>query len=255
MNGKPEIMGIAPYFAANLPARNRSAIIWQALFRLSTIIGMVVLVLLLYTVVNKSFGLVAINNKVNPETLAVKGVPIEQLDKDALVKIIQDNISKGKFRQLEREKPMAERSLEEVYAIVIADLVKPKDIVGTWDLPDSIIRRDEIIAQVYQDHPAATVKFRSWLNPHFIDSPQSSDPLTAGVRTAILGSLFTILITIVVAFPIGVGASIYLEEYAKDNRLNRLLQTNITNLAGVPSIIYGMLGLAIFVRGLVSLTS
>jgi phosphate transport system permease protein len=80
------------------------------------------------------------------------------------------------------------------------------------------------------------------------------------VRTAILGSLFTILTTIVVAFPIGVGAAIYLEEYARDNAngrswLNRLIQTNITNLAGVPSIIYGMLGLAIFVRALEPLTS
>jgi phosphate transport system permease protein len=75
------------------------------------------------------------------------------------------------------------------------------------------------------------------------------------VRTAILGSLLMILITILVAFPIGVGAAIYLEEYAKDNRLNRLIQTNINNLAGVPSIIYGMLGLAVFVRVLEPVTS
>ncbi|HNZ13741.1 MAG TPA: phosphate ABC transporter permease PstA, partial [Anaerolineaceae bacterium] len=55
--------------------------------------------------------------------------------------------------------------------------------------------------------------------------------------------------------PVGVGAAIYLEEYAADNALNRVLKTNITNLAGVPSIIYGMLGLAIFVRALQSITS
>jgi phosphate transport system permease protein len=75
------------------------------------------------------------------------------------------------------------------------------------------------------------------------------------VRTAILGSLWTIAITIGFAFPLGVGAAIYLEEYATDNRLNRIIQTNINNLAGVPSIIYGMLGLAVFVRLLGSLTS
>ena len=57
------------------------------------------------------------------------------------------------------------------------------------------------------------------------------------------------------AFPLGVGAAIYLEEYARDNWLNRLIQTNINNLAGVPSIIYGILGLAIFVRALEPLTS
>jgi phosphate transport system permease protein len=58
-----------------------------------------------------------------------------------------------------------------------------------------------------------------------------------------------------VAFPLGVGAAIYLEEYARDNWLNRLIQTNINNLAGVPSIIYGILGLALFVRAMSKLTS
>jgi phosphate transport system permease protein len=63
------------------------------------------------------------------------------------------------------------------------------------------------------------------------------------------------LVTILFAFPVGVGAAIYLEEYARDNWLNRLIQTNINNLAGVPSIVYGILGLAIFVRALHPLTS
>jgi phosphate transport system permease protein len=70
-----------------------------------------------------------------------------------------------------------------------------------------------------------------------------------------MGSLWTIFITIVFAFPMGVGAAIYLEEYAGKNWFNRVIQTNINNLAGVPSIIYGMLGLAIFVRALEPFTS
>jgi phosphate transport system permease protein len=211
-------------------------------------------------VVNKSFGLVAVDNKIAPETLAVDGVLIEELDKDALVTIIQNNVSKGKFRQLEREKPMAERTRDEVYAIVIEDVVEPKDVVGTWSLVDSLTRRSEIIAEVKAEYPNANVQFTSWIDPQFITSPQSSEPLAAGVRTAVLGSLLTIAITILVAFPIGVGAAIYLEEYAQGDGngrawFNRIIQTNITNLAGVPSIIYGMLGLAIFVRGLEPLTS
>jgi phosphate transport system permease protein len=80
-------------------------------------------------------------------------------------------------------------------------------------------------------------------------------PELAGVRTAILGSLWLMLITVLFAFPVGVGAAIYLEEFARPNRLNRLIQTNINNLAGVPSIIYGMLGLAILVRTLEPITS
>jgi phosphate transport system permease protein len=247
--------GLNPYFAANIPSRNRSASLWRILFQLATVIGLIFLALLLYTVINKSFGLVAINNRVNPATLAVNSVPIEKLDKDALVNIVQNNVSKGKFRQLEREKPMAERTRDEVYALVIENVVQPNDIVGTWSLVDSIFHRSAITLEVKQKNPNATLKFVSWIDSQFVSSPQSSDPLIAGVRTAILGSLLTIAITILVAFPIGVGAAIYLEEYARDNWLNRLLQTNITNLAGVPSIIYGMLGLAIFVRELEPLTS
>jgi len=187
--------------------------------------------------------------------LAVNGVLIEQLDKDTLIAIIQNHVSKGKYRQLERERPLAELSWDEIYTIVIEEVVQPKDIVGTWTLVDSLTRRDEIMAEVKLEHPTASVRFRSWLNLSFLTAPQSSDPLAAGVRTATLGSLFTIAITIFVAFPIGVGAAIYLEEYARDNWLNRALQTNITNLAGVPSIIYGMLGLALFVRGMEPITS
>jgi len=247
--------GLTPYFGLNTRQRNRSASLWRLLFQLATVFGMVVLALLLYTIVNKSFGLVAINNRVDPDTLAVNGVAIEELDKDALANILQNNVSKGKFRQLEREKPMTERNRDEIYALVISEVVQPEDVVGTWTLVDSLLNRKKILAQVDQEFPNAKVKFVSWLTSQFVTSPQNSDPLKAGVRTALLGSLLTIAITILVAFPIGVGAAIYLEEYARDNWLNRLIRTNITNLAGVPSIIYGMLGLAIFVRQLEPLTS
>ena len=98
-------------------------------------------------------------------------------------------------------------------------------------------------------------RFRAWLNPDFVAGQQTSEALTAGVRTAILGTLWTILFTVLLAFPIGVGAAIYLEEYAGSSWLNRVIQTNINNLAGVPSIVYGILGLAIFVRALEPLTS
>jgi len=70
----------------------------------------------------------------------------------------------------------------------------------------------------------------------------------------LLGSLWVIFITILFSFPIGVGAAIYLQEYASDTPLNNLIETNIRNLAGVPSIIYGLLGLAIFVRTLGTIT-
>jgi phosphate transport system permease protein len=70
----------------------------------------------------------------------------------------------------------------------------------------------------------------------------------AGVLAALAGSAFLILLTAAMAIPVGVGAAIYLEEYAPPNRLTRLIELNINNLAGVPSIIYGLLGLELFVR-------
>jgi phosphate transport system permease protein len=69
----------------------------------------------------------------------------------------------------------------------------------------------------------------------------------AGVWQGLWGSVFLMLFVILLAFPIGIGAAIYLEEYAADNALNRFMTANIRNLAGVPSIVYGLLGLAIFV--------
>jgi phosphate transport system permease protein len=77
---------------------------------------------------------------------------------------------------------------------------------------------------------------------------------TAGVWHGILGSALTLIFVIVVALPLGIGAAVYMEEYATDSRFNRFIQVNIRNLAGVPSIVYGLLGLAIFVEFASSIT-
>lgn len=87
-----------------------------------------------------------------------------------------------------------------------------------------------------------------WLDAQFLTSYPSRRPAQAGVLPALIGSLELGVIVALVTFPIGVGAAIYLQEYARDTFVNRLLRTNISNLAGVPSIIYGIFGLAVFVR-------
>lgn len=241
-------------FAPNLPVRRRTGRLWSLLFQFSTVVGIIALTALLYNVINQSFGLAAIETKVDPGSLAISGVPIEALPQRYLVQTLQEHVSKGLFRRFAHEKPLDERSREEVLGLVIDYVVEPH-VVKTWPLVESLARRKSIAAQAAQDYPEARLEFRAWLTPDFIVRPQSSDPLRAGVRTAILGSLWTIAITIGFAFPVGVGAAIYLEEYARDNFLNRLIRTNINNLAGVPSIIYGILGLAIFVRALEAISS
>lgn len=89
-----------------------------------------------------------------------------------------------------------------------------------------------------------------WIDLDFLTSRLSTDPEKAGIAGAILGTFWMMVVVAPVTFILGVGTAIYLEEYAKKGRLQQFIQTNISNLAGVPSIVFGLLGLTIFVRGL-----
>ena len=241
-------------FNHDLEKRHRSGSIWRLVFQISTILGIIVLTALLINIINQTFGLAAIENEIDPATLMRDGIPLEQLPPEQLIEILQDNASSGLLRRLDAEEPLIARSQEEIYRLVVERVVEPQ-VATTWSLVNSVFGRAEIERVVAEDYPQAHLEFLSWIGTEFIAQPQSSDPLRAGVRTALLGSIWTIGITVLFAFPIGVGAAIYLEEYASDNFINRLIKTNINNLAGVPSIIYGMLGLAIFVRALEPITS
>jgi len=84
----------------------------------------------------------------------------------------------------------------------------------------------------------------------FLTNFPSRFPEKSGLRTALMGTAWMIGMTALIAFPIGVGSAIYLEEYLPDSRLKRFIQLNIANLAGVPSVVYGLLGLGLFVRNL-----
>ena len=86
------------------------------------------------------------------------------------------------------------------------------------------------------------------LDWQFLTDYTSRRPSQAGIRAALLGSLWIVGLVALIAFPIGVGAAIYLEEFAPRNRTTRFVEVNIANLAAVPSVVYGILGLAAFVR-------
>jgi phosphate transport system permease protein len=90
-----------------------------------------------------------------------------------------------------------------------------------------------------------------WLTRKFLaNMPSVLTPEEAGMNSAVWGTLWLIALTALFSVPTGAGAAIYLEEYAGDNRFTRFIKLNIANLAGVPSIVYGILGLALFVRWL-----
>ena len=81
----------------------------------------------------------------------------------------------------------------------------------------------------------------------FMTSPMSSNPNRAGIGQALWGSIVLMVFVAVLAIPVGIAAAVYLEEYATDNRLTRLINTTVRNLAGVPAVVYGLLGIAVFV--------
>lgn len=288
-----------------LAARHLRGAIAQTLYRASIILALIALATLLWTIVDKSFGLVAVQYDVEPDALLLDGAPtgrpLEELSESELEQVLAQNVREALLRRFILEdvlaapqtnwaqlspapvrdvlagrsypddlanRPLNELSSAEAARLINAnmdrealetlvfDQVINPTVVDSWQLGDALTRREEIAAYVAEEYPQADLQWRSWVNWTFLTSPL--DPRQAdatGIRPAILGSLLVIVITIVVAFPIGVGAALYLEEYARDTRLNRIIQTNISNLAGVPSIIYGMLGLAIFVRALEPLTS
>ena len=236
----------------SLSRRYRNASIWQTLFFSALVIAILSLAALLYNVVDGAFGYVAFEYKNDPSEFTAKA--LDDLNKQELLDILTTNLSSGAFKKLDNEKSMEKRSKSVLYTLVLERLIQI-DTKQTWSMTDSIFHSSEIKAEVAKKYPDAKLEFRSWLTPVFLTTPMSSKAEFAGVRTAILGSLWMVGIAILFALPIGTGAAIYLQEYASKNFLNRVIQTNITNLAGVPSIVYGMLGLAIFVRALEPFTS
>lgn len=281
-----------------LDRRTRRARLFQAMCLLALTTAVVALATLVYTIVNESFGWVAIVNAREPEEVVADlgydpaEVSLADVPYDDLVGLLERTIPTGVGRRLEREQRFYEdrlvfeaaaswdalcaserapsgctappRDHANVLALVEERVIVP-DVIASYDLVPSLLDPDGFTRRLEEgfaagrfpdvDIDSVHIEWRNWFNPRFLRTPASSIPEIAGIRTAILGSAWLVLITIGFAVPVGVGAAIYLVEYAKPSRLNDFIQTNIYNLAGVPSIVYGMLGLAILVRALEPVTS
>jgi len=285
-------------YAGQLGRRQRKAVAFKFFCLAMLTIAVLALATLLYTIINDSFGLVAIVNQNDPDQIVAElgydpdTTNLQDVSYNELVGLLEANVSSGVGRRLERDQRFYEdrlvfeddatwaeicssgepptgctaapRDHSNVFALVQERVVVP-DVIASYPLVPSLLNPEAFEEEVAAGFEAgrfpdyepeqAFIEWRAWFNPTFLTTPQSSTPEVAGIRTAILGSAWLVLITILFAVPVGVGAAIYLVEYAKPTRLNDFIQTNINNLAGVPSIIYGMLGLAIFVRVLEPFTS
>lgn len=239
-------------FRRELNGRYRNATIGEVLFLSALLIAVISLTALLYNIVDGAFGYTAYEYKVDPSTITSK--PLNELTQPELVEVLKANISKGAYNKLNNEQAMETRSQADLLSLVLERIIRI-DTKAVWSLSDSLFHKTEIEAEVAEKYPDAKLEFRTWLTLNFITAPMSSRAEFAGARTAILGSLWLVGIAVLFALPIGVGAAVYLQEYAPKNLFTRIIQTNINNLPGVPSIVYGMLGLALFVRVLEPLTS
>lgn len=285
-------------FKRRLRRRQMKAKAWNIIFLFTIMIGMLALLLLFYNIIRQAVTLIAVENTVDPATLADR--PLEELSEEELAAILREHVTANRMRVLilkdvvgtdQKEwaalnqqslenvlesglypeeladLPFKDLELEQIVSIlqnglsrdglqraVIDEVVQPV-VTESWTLNEALLNRDEIDKIIDEKHPNAEVSWKVWVNLDFLTTPMHSRPELSGLRTAVFGSLWMMLVTVAFAFPIGIGAAIYLEEYAADNWLNRIIQLNISNLAGVPSIIYGILGLAVFVRFLDEITS
>ncbi len=315
-------------YRKQLAARQSAGYRWQLFFLGATLIGLVVLIVLLMSVLNQSFGLIAVREKVSTESVT-NGRALEDLSVVELGEILKSNLSKGKLQaaflqfvagnDIDRtklgtaklselistkvvatglgDKKFAELTVDDLTKLITdnsadGDLVPyvkseviGREVLQNWSFIESITNRPAIeqlvkdraagtgfpttltqkqIDEEKQAYASAHLEFHSWLSSEFIGNPNSTSPADAGIRGGLIGTIWVIGLTMLIATPLGVGAAIYLEEYAKDAtfarsrwivRLNRIVETNIRNLAGVPSIIYGLLGLVLFARILFPFTS
>ncbi len=228
--------------------------LWHAVLYAAVMFTVIALMALLITIINNAFGMVAVANTIDPKELVGNQQTLEDLDSPELISILEERLSTGFIRKLNFDLPLQDRAREQLRQLVVEHVVE-QYVTRSWSLFESLFARRDILAYQEESEIQVALQFRSWLTPRFLTSAQSDSAEKSGVRVAILGSLWMMALSIAISFPIGVSAAIYLAEYAPDTRIVRFLQTNIYNLSGMPSILYGILGLTIFVRMLAPITS
>lgn len=282
-------------FEQALQRRQFTGLVWQWLFFVANMFAMVILLAITYNIINGAFGYVVFTYAVDPDDLSERPINelSEPELVDLLVQkvprrlrvILRDNLSqvpnnvftqepistvlRGKtfnpewanlkvndLTDAQIAQILSDNLTQAEIAFIIRRQIIQPNISQSWNLTDSLLNRSEIERIAAEKYPKGDLVFYSWVNLDFITSPISSNATNAGLRTALLGTLWIMLVVVVASFPIGIAAAIYLQEYApQDSRITQIIETNIRNLAGVPSIIYGMLGLAVLARVLEYYTS
>ena len=258
----------------NLGKRYRAESRFRWCGRIAIGIGVLSLLFLLGDIINKGHGafrLTHIELDIHFDYDSLGITP--ESNAEELASANWDALYKNALRELfpdvkkRRDKKNLYRLISNGAGYDLSEKVKSKpELLGTrakvWLLADDDI---DTYYKTYLDGNAYTArvtdKQQNWIkslvdnqtmelrfNSKFFTRGDSREPEQAGIWGATMGSLMTLLITLMLSFPIGVAAAIYLEEFAPKNRFTDIIEVNINNLAAVPSIIYGLLGLAIFIN-------
>ena len=189
--------------------RTRSSIVVRAFFAFATVVAFTSLTAVVAHIVNTAVGLIAVRGTAD---------------------------SSGGLVILDRSFEPSDRNGD-------------AEVFASWTLLESIVRRRQIEREVSDRLPDGTrLEFRSWLSVTFVFGGHSANPLRTGIRGALIGSLWIMAIAAIVAVPVGVAAAVYLEEFGPPDRLRRLMRESVHLLDGVPSVVYGLIGIVLFVR-------
>jgi phosphate transport system permease protein len=262
--------------ARGIKRRYRNEAIFRALGLAALLIGLGFLAFFFYTLVGNGYtaleqtrirldveldaAVIDPEGTRAPETL--RGADYQRLARDALGDLFPEVTSRGDLRalyallsagagielqQLVVDEPAAIGETRTLWLLADDDIDVLVKGHAPRDVPESDRRVDDRqlgwLAALEQQ---GRVDLR--FNRYFFTSGASSDPELAGIWGATVGSFFMLLVTLVLSFPLGVATAIYLEEFARRNRWTDLIEVNINNLAAVPSIVFGLLGLALFIN-------
>ncbi len=258
---------------AGIARRRRREFLFRSAGMLATAVGVLFLGVFFWTLIGNGSSaflqtFLKLDVEFSADVLAPGGEPdLDYADFDALVRGALRNALGGVSGRAERRESNRLISAGAGYAIrdmVVAD----PSLIGTtqtlW-LPaasnvDMLVKGnidagiDESL-RTLSDRQIAWVRIlessgrlEKRINAALFSNGDSREPELAGIRGATMGSFYMLLVTVVLAFPIGVAAAIYLEEFAPRNRWSDLIEVNINNLAAVPSIVFGLLGLAVFIN-------
>lgn len=263
-------------FTKGLAKRKRAEVRFRRIGLLAILTALTLLAILLFSIFSKGYTAfvqtyVTLDITFAEEVIDRNGTrDPEELRVANYAKLVQ-NALRAKFPEV-----TSRRDLRALFSLVSNDaadtlrdmVADDPDLIGRT-VPVSLLAGDDVdmVTKGYIDRAAVEddrrVKDRelAWLdilkadgdislrfNRGFFTNGDSREPEKAGIAGAMVGSLYTLLITMLIAFPIGVMTAIYLEEFAPRNRFNDLIEVNINNLAAVPSIVFGLLGLAIFLN-------